>query len=310
MTVSVIIRTHNRPWFLRRALSDIAAQTTPPDEVIVVNDGGESAAVETSTAESPLQIRVITNETKLGRAAAANVGIRAASSDLITMHDDDDTWAPTFLEKTTTWLAKNPESPAVVTKIDIIEESVTDAGVVTVTRQYAFQPQLHEVTLFDLLHTNRFTPIGFVYRKELHDELGAFDTSLPVVEDWDWHMRIAARGPIPVIQTDSALAFWRQRPTSTGSAGNSVVVEADDHGRYDLLRRDEALRNDPSGIGGLLYVTRYLDDRFRETHEHLDRAQGEVRELHARVEHLEKAIRDTSVIEFARHKWERLRRRH
>ncbi|OUD13474.1 glycosyltransferase family 2 protein [Thioflexithrix psekupsensis] len=43
-TIAIIVRTLNRPHLLQRALRSLAEQKRLPDEVIVVNDGGESVA--------------------------------------------------------------------------------------------------------------------------------------------------------------------------------------------------------------------------------------------------------------------------
>lgn len=316
MTISVVVRTFNRPTFLRRALKDIAQQTLLPDEVIVVNDGGDRAAVAKAGEGVDLPLTIIDIPETVGRARAANAGMRAAQSELVTMHDDDDTWAPEFLQKTSVWLAEHADHDALVTKIDIMRDRISQDGSVEMIERFPFGGHLHEVTLFDLLRTNRFTPIGFVYRRSLHDDLGYYDDALPVVEDWDFHMRIAARGPIPILPSEEALAFWHQRPESRGDTGNSVVVDQDAHRRYDLLRRDEALRNDPAGMGGLLYLTRFIDERthdlhvrFDEQRDQIDRLQVDVREKNERISQLEAAISDSSFVSLVRRRWRRWRHR-
>nr|WP_269453610.1 glycosyltransferase family 2 protein [Pseudoclavibacter sp. 13-3] len=316
MTVSVIIRTYNRPAFLRRALADIAAQTRLPDEVIIVNDGGARADVDAAAATVTLPVTIVDAGQQLGRAEAANAGITAAQSDLVTLHDDDDTWDPGFLEQTADWLEQHPDADALVTKIDIIRERVLGDGAVEVLEQFPFEGHLREVTLLDLLRVNRFTPIGFVYRRALHEQLGVFDSHLPVVEDWDWHMRVAARGSIPVLQTDHALAFWRQRPDATGSDSNSTIAEQDQHRRFDALKRDELLRSDPSGLGGLVYLTRFIDERahdlhmrFDEQHAQVDRLQEDLRETTEQIARLEQTISDASLVAWARRRWRRFRGR-
>jgi glycosyltransferase involved in cell wall biosynthesis len=44
--VSVIIPTHNRPELLMRAVANVARQTYPSLEVIVVNDGAQGDVLE------------------------------------------------------------------------------------------------------------------------------------------------------------------------------------------------------------------------------------------------------------------------
>lgn len=264
---------------------------------------------------SGVDARVLTPPRNLGRAEAANFGIRAAEGDLVTLHDDDDTWAPGFLAGASGWLEAHPEADAIVTHIDLVFEQVADDGTVTELRREPFEGHLQEVTLFDLLRVNRFIPIGFVYRRRLHAEIGHYNPELPVVEDWDFHLRLAARGPIPVLPGEP-LAFWRQRPEAVGVDGNSVIVEHDAHRRFDLLERDAELRRDPGGIGGLLYLTRFLDDRIGELHtrfdqqrDQIDRLQVDLRERNDRIRALEEAVSDASLVSLARRRWRRLRSR-
>lgn len=80
--VSVIVRTKDRPWFLARALKDIAAQTFETPEVVVVNDGGDQATAESVVSQSPLSGRarlVHIAPGEGGRCRAANEGVAAST---------------------------------------------------------------------------------------------------------------------------------------------------------------------------------------------------------------------------------------
>lgn len=95
-TFSVIVRTKDRPTLLARCLASIAAQQRLPDTVIIVNDGGK--IVENIIAQFPqLTIQSLNNPQSRGRAAAANQGVFAASSDFICFLDDDDVMLPEHL---------------------------------------------------------------------------------------------------------------------------------------------------------------------------------------------------------------------
>ncbi|WP_051224916.1 glycosyltransferase family 2 protein [Pseudoclavibacter soli] len=319
-TVSVIIRTFDRPEFLQRALEDLSRQIRLPDEVIIVNDGGDSQLITPLIEASDLQTTLISNDKRLGGPKAGNIGVRAAQSDYLVLHDDDDTWHPDFLLATTKWLDTHPEQPAIVTPIDIVyERRESEHAPYTEYSRMAFEPGHAEFTLFDLLKTNRFTPIGLVYRRSIHDEMGYYDETLPVVDDWDFHMRLASHSPIPVLP-GPALAFWRQRPDATGAESNSVFAAHEAHRRFDLLRRDVALRSDPAGLGGLLYLTRFIDDRFQELTDritaqqraydaHVDQLRRALEERNSQLANVEEAISDASVVSLIRRRWRRFRHR-
>jgi glycosyltransferase involved in cell wall biosynthesis len=254
--VSVVVRTKDRPTFLRRALADIANQTYTDWEVVVVNDGGNGEAVRAAVAEytSMARVSVIDSVAPGGRCAAANAGIRAATGEYVVLHDDDDLWHPEFLGRTTAALSASPADAGVMVETEIVYERPEGAGWVE-THRVPYWQGLVQISFTALLEVNRAVPISFLYRKALHDELGPYDETLDTVEDWDFYLRVTARYPI-VFLSGTPLAFWTQRPSETGPAGNSMFELASQHERDDWLIRDRALRQwvVENGPGLPLYI--------------------------------------------------------
>ncbi|GLJ62129.1 MULTISPECIES: glycosyltransferase family 2 protein [Microbacterium] len=266
--VAIVVRTKDRPDFLRRALRSITGQTLTAWEAVIVNDGGEPAVVDALIAALPdehrARVRAVHSETSRGRWVSANAGVLATSAPLLVLHDDDDTWHPEFLERASAYLDAHPERGGVVSRIEIVWEEQQGDRLVAVRRE-VFQPQLAVPTLADTLLFNRYVPIGFVYRRSLHEELGLYDDRLPVVGDWDFNLRVLARGPLEYL-ADEPYAYWHQRTGADGAAGNSVIESRGDHEKHDALIRDEALRAyvDEHGLGLVLYLTKFIDRRFVE----------------------------------------------
>lgn len=264
--VAVVVRTKDRPGFLARALASITAQTLADWECIVVNDGGDAAAVDALIAGLPdehrARVRARHHESPRGRWVSANAGVLATSAPLLVLHDDDDTWHPEFLERAVDYLSAHPDRGGVVSRIEILWETKQGDSYVTTAREM-FQPQLAAPTLGDTMLFNRYVPIGFVYRRELHEELGLYDERLPVVGDWNFNLKVLARGPLEYLG-DEPYAYWHQRTGDAGSAGNSVIESRGDHAKYDALLRDEALRAyvQDHGPGLALYLTKFIDQRF------------------------------------------------
>lgn len=275
-TVGIVLRTKDRPYFLARALRSIASQTYADWRVVVVNDGGEPAPVAELVAELPEadRVTVLDQAASLGRAGAANAGVRAAveaGAAYLVLHDDDDSWAPTFLERAVAHLDAHPLAPGVVSRIEIVWEEPSGEEFVETGRE-PFQPHLHDPLLGDTLLFNRFVPIGFLYRREVHDEVGPYDESLPVVEDWTFNLKVLAKWALDYVG-DEPLAFWHQRPGVTGAAGNSVISVGAEHDKYDALARDAALRSyvGEHGLGLVLYLTKFIDRRLVDVEEGLRR---------------------------------------
>jgi glycosyltransferase involved in cell wall biosynthesis len=90
MRVSVVVPVWNGELYLRAALESIFAQTLRPFEVIVADDGSTDS---TKQIASTFPTKVVSQENS-GTAAARNLGIGAATGDVIAMLDHDDLWLP------------------------------------------------------------------------------------------------------------------------------------------------------------------------------------------------------------------------
>jgi glycosyltransferase involved in cell wall biosynthesis len=95
-TVSVVIPAYNAEAYLREALDSVFAQTRPPDEVVVVDDGSTDRTSEVAASYGD-RVRLLRQPNR-GEAAARNAGVLAARGALIAFLDADDTWLPRYLE--------------------------------------------------------------------------------------------------------------------------------------------------------------------------------------------------------------------
>ncbi|MEU1972516.1 glycosyltransferase [Microbacterium sp. NPDC019599] len=279
--VSIVTRTKDRPLFLTRALRSIASQTFRDWEVVIVNDGGARSAVDEAISASGIDashVTVIDNATPTGRWPAANAGVRAASGEYLVLHDDDDSWAPAFLATAVDYLDRNPDRLGVVSRIQIIWERRT-GNVIERLSDERFLPDSLAPLLMDQLQFNRFVPIAFLYRRRAHDVVGPYDERVPVVGDWLFNTRILMQGPLEYLGP-TPLAFWHQRPSSTGVDGNSVIEASSDHALHDALVRDEAFRSTLTrdGDGLALYLTYFVDKRAKQIEDVIRSEVGRLRD--------------------------------
>lgn len=262
--VGIVVRTKNRPWFLRRALADIAAQGFDSWRVHVVNDGGDRVDVTRTVEGLPEAVRarvdVTHNDSPHGRSAAANQGVRALDTEFVILHDDDDLWDESFLSTAVAWLDEHADDAGVVVRTEIVYERPDGHGGFVESGRAIFWPDLTEITYSALLQINRAVPIGHLYRRALHDEVGYYREDVHAAEDWEFNLRVAARHHIGYI-TGRPLAFWMQRAGVDGELGNSMYALAHEHTKYDAQIRDEALREYVARFGpGLpLFLTSFLE---------------------------------------------------
>ncbi len=109
LLASIIIPTHNRPELLEEAIKSVVAQSTPNWEIIIVDDAS-SPPVDGDYIQEKYghNIKVLRHPLSKGGALAKNTGIEAAQGQYIAFLDDDDLYAPTYLESAIATLEGNP----------------------------------------------------------------------------------------------------------------------------------------------------------------------------------------------------------
>ena len=288
--VTVVTRTRNRPLMLTRAVQSVGAQTFQDLELVIVNDAGESEAVDQALASAPEWLRertqVVTNETSHGREAALEDGLAVSSCEFFAIHDDDDSWEPGFLAACVAHLDENPGHGAVAASCDLIFETVSEEALTELKRE-ALAPGKESWTLIDTMVANYVPPISQLIRREVADRIGHWDGNLLTQADWDFNLRLLATSPVGFIDGEP-LAHWHHRDSTDESVGNSVVVDAVHHRTDNLAIRDRYARRsldetgtgslqngpaDPENLGLMLVSAEYyhrLEERLRLHEEKLD----------------------------------------
>lgn len=118
LTVSAVIATYNRGPELRIALTRLMNQTTPPMEIIVIDDGSTDGTGAMMRAEFPT-VRYVRQPHNAGLILARNFGFVNTSGDCI-LSVDDDSWFedPDGLARCVAYLEENPEVAAVACNIE------------------------------------------------------------------------------------------------------------------------------------------------------------------------------------------------
>lgn len=108
-SVSVVIPVRNDARLLERCLQALAAQTVPPDEIIIVDNGStdDSAAIARSFGA-----RVV-HEPQVGIPAAAATGYDSARASIIARCDADTIVGSDWIEKILSAFAERPDAAAV-----------------------------------------------------------------------------------------------------------------------------------------------------------------------------------------------------
>lgn len=202
LDVSVLIRTRDRPRLLAEALESVAYQTRAPREVVVVNDGGEPVAHILASFAKRLTLRQVTHPVAMGRACAANAGVRLAQGEFVALLDDDDLFLPSHLQTLADALA-GTEAELAYAACHLIRP---DGEEVIGT------PPNSEA----LLLANTIPTCAALFSRRAALAVGGFDETLPFLEDWDLWIRLAQRGAF--VYVDQVTSVYRAGPASVGGA--------------------------------------------------------------------------------------------
>jgi glycosyltransferase involved in cell wall biosynthesis len=94
--ISVVVTTFDGERFLREQLDSILAQTVPPREIVVVDDGSRDGtmAILAAYAAADPRFRIFRNQENLGYVRNFEKGMRLATGALVALSDQDDVWLP------------------------------------------------------------------------------------------------------------------------------------------------------------------------------------------------------------------------
>jgi glycosyltransferase involved in cell wall biosynthesis len=123
--------TFNGQRFLGAQLESIAAQTRPPDELVVCDDASSDGCeqiIREFAQRVTFPIRIVVNETSLGSTKNFEKAISLCSSKLVALTDQDDVWYPHKLIRIEDEFRRSPKVVAVFSDADLIDEHSTPLG--------------------------------------------------------------------------------------------------------------------------------------------------------------------------------------
>jgi len=128
---SVAMCTYNGARFVAEQLASVAAQTRPPDELVVCDDRSRDetcALVEEFARRAPFPVRLVVNERNLGSTRNFGRAVSLCTGDLIALADQDDVWLPAKLERLEGRLAARPSAGLVFTDAELVDERLRPTG--------------------------------------------------------------------------------------------------------------------------------------------------------------------------------------
>lgn len=271
---AVVITCYEQGRTLPETVESVLAQTAPPAEVVIVDDGSSDAltlqVLDWLEHHEP-HVRVLRAEHG-GPASARNAGIAATSAPFAVLLDGDDLFEPTYLEQASRLLRDREELSFVCCALQAFGRA-----------SYRWKPPPY--TLAEALGRGACGHISTVFRRAVWEDGPGFDASLPAYEDVDFWLDALRRGLHGVI-LDDALLRYRVRE---GSRYHSAVV------RGDYLRAKELLIDkhlDAAHMRGEDVLVTLIDFE-REQAGHVASLAGQRAEIEQQLGEVEREIEQT-----------------
>jgi glycosyltransferase involved in cell wall biosynthesis len=219
--VSTVIPTFNRRALVCESIDSALAQTYERQEIIVIDDGSTDGTAQLLSERYGNRIRY-QSQANAGVSSARNRGIELAAGEFIAFLDSDDSWEQDKLARQVALLRARQDLGMVLTDVRRID---SHGQPIDVLRRRRVIPYDGNVLVY-LLRDPTFVPSSALLRRTTVDALGGFDTSLHTAEDIEFHLRIATRFGIGLIDEPLTTSIRNHGGLSnaTGSDADYVRV--------------------------------------------------------------------------------------
>lgn len=188
-SVAVVIPTYDRAELVVRALHSALCQTRPAAEVVVVDDGSSDDTAARVRDAFP-DVTLLRQEHS-GVSAARNRGIEATGSAWVAFLDSDDEWLPEKLQRQLAALEQSGRLICHTREILFRDGERVDAG------ETDSRPDGRIYS--HCLSRSVMLPSAVVMHRTVLEDVGPFDETLPVCEDYDLWLRACARYPVALV---------------------------------------------------------------------------------------------------------------
>lgn len=198
---SIIVPLYNKAPYVRKALQSISAQSFTDYEVIVVDDGSTDNSADIVRELVNDHIRLI-SQLNSGVAAARNNGVAASKGEYLCFLDADDWWEPSFLKE-----------------MDQMIDAYPDAGLYGCDYFYVkngmkkiypkdTEGYIDYCKVYTHCGAMPIHPNGAIIPRHVFDEVGGFNPSIKMGEDFILFMQIVFKYKVAFL--NKQLVYFNQ----------------------------------------------------------------------------------------------------
>jgi len=223
--VSVILTSRNHEKFLDEAIQSVLAQTYRNFELIIWDDASTDSSWSIIQQYNDSRIRAFNNDVQRYGAYNVNKAIsEIAQGEYIAIHHSDDVWEPEKLEKQVYFLDQHPETGAVFSWINIIDDDGNinnDVYLYEIFRQD--NKTRHEWLRHFFLAGNALCHPTVLIRKQCYTDCGLYSLALWQLPDFDMWIRLCFRHEIHVLPEYLVKFRWKHDGTNTSAVNRQTL---------------------------------------------------------------------------------------
>lgn len=220
-SISVIVPCFNSERTIIETLDSILDQSLLPHEIIIVDDGSTDESLSRVKAyvdRSSYKAFGIISQENCGVSAARNAGARQATGAFLCFLDADDLWSKEKLHKQYQRLLEADGSGRAVCVVGVRRFLVSDSGEKSFYNDTvpAFDPKdgrsSRIAKVLSMRNNEMAVSSTFLCLRDVFFEVGAWNETLAMAEDWDILCRLCEE--FPLTSVNEPLLLYRKHSSS------------------------------------------------------------------------------------------------
>ncbi len=230
--VSVIIPTRNRRALVLRAVDSVLRQDFRDLQILVIDDGSTDGTAEALAGTPSCHVIRVNSG---GPAIARNTGIAAATGQYLAFLDSDDYWQEYHLSCLLAAMDQ-PHVGLVYSPTHTVTLEGQPLGGRRDCRKCYSGHVAESLFRHIFIHTS-----NVMCRTDLVRQVGGFDESLPVCEDYHLWLRLALRCQMAGLERVTAIRCWHGQALSRQDRLRNAIVRAAMLERFYLAEGGQAV---------------------------------------------------------------------